>query len=222
MGHLQLGRDGGGDRYFLDNRPVSCGTGLELRLPGAPGGGTALLLVAERLRFAKDEASAVLVRTAAAELAERWVRVRFETEAGRPVLYQHLGGAWESWRPEPGQREGDEIQLACKGCKGKGRREPGDSCERCRGSGKTAEPYVEGRPQGMMTCPGPEISWDPVTNAACNRGVVTTGRSCTECEGSGKRYVTVERPPPPQAILRSESRDPHMQQFELRWPKASR
>ena len=31
---LVLGEDGGGPRHFLDGRPVSCGSGLEMKVPG--------------------------------------------------------------------------------------------------------------------------------------------------------------------------------------------
>lgn len=34
MPHLVLGNDAGGCRWFLDDRPVHAGSGLELRLPG--------------------------------------------------------------------------------------------------------------------------------------------------------------------------------------------
>lgn len=34
MPHLVLGNDAGGRRWFLDDRPVHAGSGLELRLPG--------------------------------------------------------------------------------------------------------------------------------------------------------------------------------------------
>jgi hypothetical protein len=33
-GRLILDEDGGGPRHFLDGRPVSCGSGLEMKVPG--------------------------------------------------------------------------------------------------------------------------------------------------------------------------------------------
>lgn len=92
-------------RHHLDGEPIHCGTGLELLLPGG-----------------------------------RWVPVRFEIYRDRdgapvPLLYMSVGGEWESWRPPPGHKEGDEVQVTCDGWS---EREP---CTRdadcaCNGTGK--------------------------------------------------------------------------------------
>lgn len=216
MGHLVKGRDAGGTRYFLDDRPVAAGTGLELRLPGDPGGAIAVRQIADR--YVTDGPHRRLLEQAADDLAERWIRVRFETEGDNAVLYVPFGGAWEAWRPPAGQREGDEVEIACASCAGTGRRFPGDPCERCDGKGELRG-LVIGEPDQAVPCDhahhGRRIGAVlEDTEIECVNGRVTVERACSDCDGRGKRWKIVERPYGGQGVVRGSE----LHLAELRWP----
>ena len=213
MGHLVKGHDAGGTRYFLDDCPVAAGTGLELRFPGDPGGAIAVRQIADR--YVTDGPHRRLLEQAAEDLAERWVRVRFETEGDAAVLYVPFGGAWEAWRPPVGQREGDEVEVACASCEGSGRRTPGDRCERCGGKGEQ-HGLVIGKPDQTVSC---DVAHHGDTaTAECNGGRVAVERACSDCEGRGKHWMQVERPYGGQGVIRGGD----IALAELRWPRRSR
>ena len=212
MGHLKKSEDGGGTRFYLDDIAVHAGVGLELRLPGNADGAAAVRRLAAR--HADDDRH--LLEQAAAELAERWVRVRFEWEGGAPVLYVPVGGPWEAWRPPPGTRIGDELEVSCETCAGSGRRHPGDRCERCRGKGEVRG-VVIGDPDRAVPCNGAYDAALP----ACDGGRVVFDRPCDDCDGRGKRWITVERPEAPTGILRGSPWDKDLSHLELRWPRRS-
>jgi hypothetical protein len=229
MGHLIKGRDAGGLRYFLDDKPVHAGTGLELRLPGDPGGAIAVRQLAAR--YVTDGPHRHLLEQAAADIGERWVHVRFESSRGEPLLYLPLGGPWETWRPPAGQHVGDEVQVACETCDGSGRRQVGDRCERCGGTGERGG-FI-GDPDKRVSCdqargvvpdtgaPGGEnVVTLPraAVGTQCAHGVVARARACEDCDGTGKRWRIVEPPSPVQVVLRGDG----LTRAELRWPRGSR
>lgn len=86
MATLVVGRDAGGQRHFLEGRPIRCGDSLELLLPGG-------LWIPVRFELEPDP-----------------------IEGMRPVLYLGLGGSWESWAPPDGAKEGDEVLVDCVLC----------------------------------------------------------------------------------------------------------
>lgn len=211
MGRLERGDDGEGTCYVLDGRPVHPGASLELRLPGDQGAAATLRAVAER-HVAADQHRRILEQ-AAADLAERWVRVRFETEGETPVLYLPLGGPWEAWRAPQGMREGQEVEVKCETCAGSGRRRPGEICERCRGKGEI-KGIVLGDPNRPVACD--EASG---TSAECDGGRVAVDRVCSDCEGRGRRWTMIERPEVPTGILRGSTWNKDLSAMELRWPR---
>lgn len=78
MGSLIAGRDEGGVRWFLDDRPVHCGTVLELRLPERGGEP-----VWTSVRFEMEFPAGGSTRPLRAP------------DDQIPVLYLHLGHRWE-------------------------------------------------------------------------------------------------------------------------------
>jgi hypothetical protein len=207
----------GGTRFYLDERPVHAGIGLEMRLPGDRTGAATLRQFTER--YVPDGPHRKLLEEVAANLEERWVRVRFETEGDVPVLYVPSGGSWETWTPPTGTREGDEVEVKCEGCDGAGRRRAGERCERCRGTGEVSG-VVIGDPARKVPCDGAHHGSNTI--AECDGGRVTIDRGCDDCDGTGKRWRTIERPEAPQGILRGTSWNPDLADIELRWPRGSR
>lgn len=220
MGHLVKGRDGGGTRYFLDDRSVNAGTALELRLPGDLDAAAVVRRIVERHQRTLHEDDRQALTDAAETLAERWVSVGFETDEDGPWLHLRFGGAWETWRPPAGKREGDDVEAICESCEGSGRRRPGDRCERCGGKGELRG-VVVGDPDKALPCDVAHHGTAP-TIAECEGGRVAVERACSDCEGRGKRWGQVERPYGGRGVLRGDRFDVDLTRAELRWPKRPR
>ena len=181
---------------------VRAHSGLELRLPGDPGGASAVRQIAER--YVTDGPHRHPLERAAEDLAERWVRMRFETEGENALVYVPFGGAWETWSPPAGRREGTWSRSPARrargqdnairgtnasGATGRASSEASSSAIRTKRSTATSHITAAGSARcssrrrssatgGASPRRGPAATVTAAARAGSSSSVPTTGRAC--------------------------------------------
>lgn len=142
---------------------------------------------------------------------------------GRPV---HAGTGLEVRLPGDRALAAELLRLAADAVNGHGAgvlraaaRDIGERWARVRFEVEGADE----RPVLHLATGGPWEEWSPPAGRAEGDEIEApcedcAGAGCGGCDGTGRRWIEVQRPRPPTVILRGDRDDPDLARVDLRWP----